>query len=135
MRRIPSSYMPIYFWDGLLVILIPLVSDLVLAQRRQFKQVGQGLVGTPIEMPGLYRALMTFGVIIIVGTVVFYVIGLVIANTSVAGSQAFTSLLNILQNLAAILGTALASVIAFYFGTRATEKAGEKISNAQLFFN
>jgi hypothetical protein len=77
-------------------------------------------------MPGLYRALMTFGVIIIVGTVVFYVIGLVIANTSVAGSQAFTSLLNILQNLAAILGTALASVIAFYFGTRATEKAGEK---------
>jgi hypothetical protein len=109
-----------------LVILIPLVSDMVLAHRRRSKHLDQGLASAPTGMPGLYRALMTFGIIIIVGTLVFYVIGLVIANSSIAGPQAFTGLLNILQNLAAILGTALASVIAFYFGTRATERSGEK---------
>jgi hypothetical protein len=37
-----------------------------------------------------------------------------------------TALINILQNLGAILDTALASIIAFYFGIRGAESASEK---------
>jgi Bacterial Ig-like domain len=109
-----------------LVILIPLVADLLLAYRRQSKQAGKGSATDLVGMPGLYRALMTFGILIMVGAIVFYVIGLVTINISMAGQQAFTALTNTLTNLASILGTALATVIAFYFGTRATEKAVEK---------
>jgi hypothetical protein len=109
-----------------LVILIPLVSDLLLAHRRQTKQASKGSATDLIGMPGLYRALMTFGIIIMVGAIVFYVIGLVTINVSMAGQQAFTALTNTLTNLASILGTALASVIAFYFGSRGAEKAMEK---------
>ena len=65
---------------------------------------------------------MTFGIIIMVGAIIFYVIGLVTINISMAGPQALAALTNTLTNLASILGTALASVIAFYFGTRATER-------------
>jgi hypothetical protein len=36
------------------------------------------------------------------------------------------ALLNILQNLAAILGIALATVIAFYFGMRGSERITER---------
>jgi hypothetical protein len=109
-----------------LVILIPLVADLLLAYRRQSKHAGKGSATNLVGMPGLYRALMTFGILIMVGAIVFYVIGLVTINMSTAGQQAFTALINTLTNLASILGTALATVIAFYFGTRATEKAVEK---------
>jgi Bacterial Ig-like domain len=108
------------------VIAIPLSIDLILAHIRRQRETAQGIVSAPVGMPGLYRALMTFGVILIVGTLVFYAIGLVIANISMIGPLGVQALIDVLRNLASILGTALASVIAFYFGTRASEKAAEK---------
>jgi hypothetical protein len=109
-----------------LVIAIPLSIDLILAYIRRQRETAQGIASAPVGMPGLYRALMTFGVILIVGTLVFYAIGLVIANISMIGPPGVQALIDVLRNLASILGTALASVIAFYFGTRASEKAAEK---------
>jgi hypothetical protein len=109
-----------------LVIAIPLSIDLILAHIRRQRDTAQGTTSAPVGMPGLYRALMTFGVILIVGTLVFYAIGLVIANISMIGPPGVQALIDVLRNLASILGTALASVIAFYFGTRASEKPAEK---------
>jgi hypothetical protein len=110
-------------------MLIPLVTDLLLAHRRHKKDSSTG----PASTSGLYRAIMTFGIIWIVGTVVLYVIflnfAIIIANISSAGQQ-ILALTNALSNLSSILGTALASVIAFYFGTRASER-GEKASERQ----
>jgi uncharacterized protein YjbJ (UPF0337 family) len=109
-----------------LVIAIPVGIDLILAHIRRQRETAQGTASAPVGMPGLYRALMTFGVILIVGTLVFYAIGLVIANISMIGPSGVQALIDVLRNLASILGTALASVIAFYFGTRGAEKAAEK---------
>ena len=114
-----------------LVIAIPLSIDLILAHIRRQRDTAQGTASAPVGMPGLYRALMTFGVILIVGTLVFYAIGLVIANISMIGQPGVQALIDVLRNLASILGTALASVIAFYFGSRASEKAAEKATSKE----
>jgi hypothetical protein len=77
-------------------------------------------------MPDLYRSLMTFGIIVLVGTVIFYLLALITLNINNATSPALQSLIDVLKSLGTILGTALATIIAFYFGTRATESATEK---------
>jgi hypothetical protein len=81
-------------------------------------------------MPGLYRALMTFGVIVLVGTVIFYLLFLITININNSGSPILQSLIDILKNLGTILGTALATIIAFYFGMRGAESAAEKATAA-----
>jgi hypothetical protein len=77
-------------------------------------------------MPDLYRSLMTFGIIVLVGKVVFYLLALITLNINNPTSPALQSLIDVLKSLGTILGTALATIIAFYFGTRATESATEK---------
>ena len=62
---------------------------------------------------------MTFGVILLVGTVIFYVLVLITLNINNPSSNStLQSLIDMLKNLSAILGTALATIIAFYFGLR-----------------
>ena len=46
------------------------------------------------------------------------------------GSPAFVVLVDLLRNLGIVLGTAVATIIAFYFGVRGTESAVEKAANA-----
>jgi hypothetical protein len=81
-------------------------------------------------MPDLYRSLMTFGIIVLVGTVIFYLLALITLNINNSSSPALQSLIDILKSLGTILGTALATIIAFYFGTRAAESATEKATAA-----
>jgi hypothetical protein len=73
---------------------------------------------------------MTFGIIVLVGTVIFYLLALITLNINDATSPALQSLIDVLKSLGTILGTALATIIAFYFGTRATESATEKATAA-----
>jgi len=73
---------------------------------------------------------MTFGVIVLVGTVIFYLLALITLNINDSSSPALQSLIDILKSLGTILGTALATIIAFYFGTRAAESATEKATTA-----
>lgn len=117
-RDLPASILVLLF-SIVIIISVPLVVDLVLAHRK-------GRRG----LPGLYRALMTFGIIFIVGTIVVYLIALIAFNITTQ-SPTVTALINILQNLGAILGTALASVIAFYFGVRGSESVTEKMLAAR----
>jgi F0F1-type ATP synthase membrane subunit a len=72
------------------------------------------------ENTDFYRALMTFGLILIVGLLVFFLIGIISSNLDKPKNDNLNAIINIVQNLAAILGTALASVIAFFFGLRAS---------------
>jgi len=73
---------------------------------------------------------MTFGIIVLVGTVIFYLLALITLNINDSTSPALQSLIDVLKSLGTILGTALATIIAFYFGTRAAESATEKATAA-----
>ena len=116
------------------IIGVPLVLDIVLAYRRKppttvsgtYRESSNRVVG----MPDLYRSLMTFGIIVLVGTVIFYLLALITLNINDSTSPALQSLIDVLKSLGTILGTALATIIAFYFGTRATESATEKATAA-----
>ena len=132
---LPASMQSMLFAIAFLIG-VPVILDLWYAHRRVSKQPSSGSTGpgstnqetprtSPAGMPGLYRGLMTFGVIIIVSAIVVYLIALIAFNISI-NSANVQALMDILKNLAAILGTALASVIAFYFGSRGAESAAEK---------
>src|SRR5215831_13334160 len=122
-REIPTSLF--YLLLSIVVLLfIPVIVDLWLAHRRNKMSSIQGIIRGPKGMPGLYRALMTFGIIILVGVVIIYVLALVAFNTTIQ-SPATQALIEVLRNLSTILGTALATIIAFYFGIRGSEGAIE----------
>jgi hypothetical protein len=69
---------------------------------------------------------MTYGIIILVGTIIFYLLALIFVNINNSTSPMLASLIDLLKNLGTILGTALATIIAFYFGMRGAESAAEK---------
>jgi Bacterial Ig-like domain len=105
----------------------PLVLDIILAYRRKpTMSIDRENSNQVVGMPGLYRSLMTFGIIVLVGTVIFYLLALITLNINNPTSPALQSLIDVLKSLGTILGTALATIIAFYFGTRATESATGK---------
>jgi Bacterial Ig-like domain len=132
-----ETNLPIIFIIAISSIIgVPLVLDIVLAYRRK-PPTTTTVSGTDREssnrvvgMPDLYRSLMTFGIIVLVGTVIFYLLALITLNINDSTSPALQSLIDVLKSLGTILGTALATIIAFYFGTRASESATEKAAAA-----
>jgi Bacterial Ig-like domain len=131
-----ETNLPIIFIIAISSIIgVPLILDIILAYRR--KPPTTTVSGTDREssyrvvgMPDLYRSLMTFGIIVLVGTVIFYLLALITLNINDSTSPALQSLIDVLKSLGTILGTALATIIAFYFGTRAAESATEKATAA-----
>jgi hypothetical protein len=116
------------------IIGVPLVLDIILAYRRK-PPAGSSSTDSAnnnrvVGMPDLYRSLMTFGIIVLVGTVIFYLLALITLNINNSASPALQSLIDVLKSLGTILGTALATIIAFYFGTKAAESATEKATTA-----
>jgi hypothetical protein len=97
----------------ILVIALPVVIDL-------FYPRGKGRE----ERSDLYRALMTFGVIIVVGIVVVYLIALIAFNIGSTDNINVEALIDVLKNLSTILGTALAAIVAFYFGSKGIQREG-----------
>jgi F0F1-type ATP synthase membrane subunit a len=111
-----------------LIIAIPLILNLIFVfVRRVLASPNNGKKKnrltnslTNTENTDFYRALMTFGLILIVGLLVFFLIGIISSNLDKPRNDNLNAIINVVQNLAAILGTALASVIAFFFGLRAS---------------
>ena len=124
---LPSLFIIIIF----LVIIIPLLADMYISYKRRPKEGVDKENNRVIGMPGLYRSLMTFGVILLVGTVIYYLIALITLNINNSSSPVLQSLVDVLKNLGTILGTALATIIAFYFGVRGAESATEKMAAAK----
>jgi hypothetical protein len=123
--KIFNSYLPFYFLGVIAVaMVVPLIVDMFFAYKNKLKRSIGNENSPPVGMQGLYRTLMTFGVILLVGTVIFYVLVLITLNLgNQSGSPVLQSLIDMLKNLSAILGTALATIIAFYFGMRGAESA------------
>jgi hypothetical protein len=109
-----------------LVLAVPILADLLLAHYRQYKLK---TTDRPLGMAGLYRSLMAFGLIAVVSVLVVYLVALVSFYIATQ-SPAAQALISVLQNLSAILGTALATVIAFYFGIRGVENATDRALTA-----
>ena len=115
------------------IIIIPLGLDMWLAYHRKPTVSSSSTDKENVRalgMPGLYRSLMTFGVIVLVGTVIFYLLALITLNIDNSTNPVLQSLVDILKNLGTILGTALATIVAFYFGVRGSESATEKAAAA-----
>lgn len=111
-----------------LAMVSPLMLDMILAYKKSNKSKSfetKEVVG----MAGLYRTLMTFGLVLLVGMVVFYTLWLISGQL---GDPNISPLVSLLSNLATILGTALATIIAFYFGIRGTASAVEKAAEAMI---
>jgi Bacterial Ig-like domain len=131
-----ETNLPIIFIIAISSIIgVPLILDIILAYRRKpptttVSGTGRESSDRVVGMPDLYRSLMTFGIIVLVGTVIFYLLALITLNINDSTSPALQSLIDVLKSLGTILGTALATIIAFYFGTRATESATEKATAA-----
>jgi Bacterial Ig-like domain len=125
-NNLPALFIIVIF----LIIIIPLVLDMFLAYRKKPKESTDKENNRVVGMPGLYRSLMTFGIIVLVGTVIFYLLALITLNINNSTSPVLQSLIDILKNLGTILGTALATIIAFYFGMRGAESATEKAAAA-----
>jgi succinate dehydrogenase/fumarate reductase cytochrome b subunit len=125
-NNLPALFIIVIF----LIIIIPLVFDMFLAYRNKPKDSTNKENNRVVGMPGLYRSLMTFGIIVLVGTVIFYLLALITLNINNSTSPVLQSLIDILKSLGTILGTALATIIAFYFGMRGAESATEKAAAA-----
>lgn len=125
--NLPALFIIVIF----LAIVIPLVFDMYLAYLRRPKEGADKGKNVLAGMPGLYRSLMAFGIILLVGTVIFYLLALITLNLN-NPSSVLQSLVDILRDLGIILGTALATIIAFYFGVRGAESAVEKAAKAMV---
>jgi Bacterial Ig-like domain len=81
--------------------------------------------GTNIRPPAIdqfYRLLVAIGVIFTVLLVIIYLNSMITVFISTSNSN-ITALLETQKNFLTIVGTAFASLVAFYFGTRASQRS------------
>jgi hypothetical protein len=131
-HAIVDSNLP-YFFIAVIAsaMVIPLAIDMILAYRKKPKQsTDRESAAGVLGVAGLYRTLMTFGVVLLVGGISFYILILITLNINNFMNPTLQSLIDVFKNLATILGTALATIIAFYFGMRGSETAAEKAAVA-----
>jgi hypothetical protein len=120
----------------------PVIYDMHLAYKRKQQSGASSLsesTAAPAGMPGLYRTIMTFGIILILGAVIFYVLAALNTNIGSINSMGnnmnnntATTILQVnrdltqqLTTISTILGGAIASIIGFYFGNRAAESGAK----------
>jgi hypothetical protein len=116
-KDLPGSIATMLGLTIIVVIDVPILADLSWTHFRAYRNRGQGANNDQKGIPGLYRALMAFGLIIVIGIIVVYLIALINFNIGVQSANV-QALIDVLKNLGTILGTAVATVIAFYFGVR-----------------
>lgn len=154
---------PYYFVIIIAIALItPVIIDQVLSY---YRAITKNKAEKPAPMSGLYRALMTFGVILLVSAVVFYILGILTSSvvqslpraidsmadlirtinasdlpdaaaeqmvqTTTRNTDALldfnSSMLEIIKNIAIVLGGAVSAIIGFYFGNKAAMEYGDRV--------
>jgi hypothetical protein len=107
------------------LIIAPLLLSMYLTYRT-------GRIGTnihPLVMSQLYRVLIAIGVIFTVLVILIYLNSMIWFNMSIQ-SPNITALLETQKNFLTIIGTAFASLVAFYFGTRASQGSNAERTTA-----
>lgn len=104
-----------------LMIVVPLLFSMYLKYRQDSRMNSKGASTSPVVINQLYRVLVAIGVIFVVVLIVVYLNSLVWFNTIQGRTEILTALLETQKNFTTIIGTAFASLVAFYFGTRATQ--------------
>jgi hypothetical protein len=103
------------------MVVAPLLLTTYLRYRQGVQTSSKGSNILPLSMNQLYRVLVAIGVIFVVVLIVVYLNSLIWFNTVQGPEPVVTSLLETQKNFLTIIGTAFASLVAFYFGTRGTQ--------------
>jgi hypothetical protein len=116
------------------LIIAPLLLSMYLTYRtgRIGTNMRPGRIGTnihPFVLSQLYRVLIAIGVIFTVLVILIYLNSMIWFNMSVQ-SPNITALLETQKNFLTIIGTAFASLVAFYFGTRASQGSNAERTTA-----
>jgi Bacterial Ig-like domain len=106
-------------------IAILTIAPLLFSMYFTYRQGGRGTNIRPLVTNQLYRVLVAIGVIFTIVLILIYLNSMIWFNMSVQ-SPIITALLETQKNFLTIIGTAFASLVAFYFGTR-----GSQGSNAE----
>jgi Bacterial Ig-like domain len=104
-----ESFQRIISWSVIgiaITIITPLLFSLYLAR--------------PLVMNQVYRVLVAIGVIFTVVLILIYLNSMIWFNIGIQGPN-IAALLETQKNFLTIIGTAFASLVAFYFGTRGTQ--------------
>lgn len=97
-----------------------IIAPLLLSMYLTYRTGRIGINTRPLVMSQLYRVLIAIGVIFTVLVILIYLNSMIWFNMSIL-SPNITALLETQKNFLTIIGTAFASLVAFYFGTRASQ--------------
>lgn len=105
------------------LIVIPIIANMLLRywQGRKLSEKGTNIL--PPSINQLYRVLVAIGVIFVVILIVAYLNSLIWFSTAQDQMDVVTNLLETQKNFLTIIGTAFASLVAFYFGTRGSQNS------------
>jgi cellobiose-specific phosphotransferase system component IIC len=112
------------------LIVIPIIANMLLRywQGRKLSEKGTNIL--PPSINQLYRVLVAIGVIFVVILIVAYLNSLIWFSTAQDQMDVVTNLLETQKNFLTIIGTAFASLVAFYFGTRGTQRSNTERTTA-----
>ena len=116
------------------LIIVPLLLSMYFTYRpggkgTNIRPSGIGTNMRPLVMSQLYRVLVAVGVIFTVLVILIYLNSMIWFNMSLQ-SPNITALLETQKNFLTIIGTAFASLVAFYFGTRASQRSNSEGTTA-----
>jgi hypothetical protein len=127
-----------------IAMMAPIIIDMYFAYKRKQKSSTGGSATSsssdstenPVGMPGLYRTIMTFSIILILAGLIFYFMTALSANiasinsnmtnaTATAVISVNRDLIQQLTTISTVLGGAISAIIGFYFGNRASESGAK----------
>jgi hypothetical protein len=105
-----------------IIVVAPLLLNMYLTYRQERKMNSKGTSSPLVAMNNLYRVLVAIGVIFTVVLIVVYLNSLIWFNIETKQPDIINALLETQKSFITIIGTAFASLVAFYFGTRGTQR-------------
>jgi hypothetical protein len=118
--RVLVASFPLYFVSIVAtVMVVPMLVYMIMAYRR-FPNESIGMIILPNPRnEGFYRTLMTFGVVLLSGITLVYLLALMAIYKD-------KDIIEIFKNFSTIIGTGFTTIIAFYFGSKGFQNSDEK---------